>query len=142
VPHKQRNISLAFPQRRNVYGKNIQAKEEIGRNFCSATIASKSRFVAAIKRASVRSVRELPSRSNSLSCSTRSSFGLQFERNFSYFVQKNRAAISHFESPNPLRDRSRERAFLVSEQLAFEQACRIAAQLSLTKGFERRGLKS
>src|SRR5258706_7726203 len=61
-------------------------------------------------------------------------FGLQFERNFSYFVQKNRAAISHLESPNPLRDRSRERAFLVSEQLAFEQACRNCRAVELDEG--------
>src|SRR5882724_819983 len=54
-------------------GKTFKRKKRSDRNFCSLTIASRSRFVAAIKRASVRSVRELPSRSNSLSCSTRSS---------------------------------------------------------------------
>src|SRR5260370_34565259 len=30
VPQQQRNIPLAFSQRRNVDGKNIQAKKEIG----------------------------------------------------------------------------------------------------------------
>src|SRR6267154_2627075 len=54
-------------------GKTFKRKKRSDRNFCSLTIASRSRLVAAIKRASVRSVRELPSRSNSLSCSTRRS---------------------------------------------------------------------
>src|SRR5258708_2220264 len=54
-------------------GKTFKRKKRSDRNFCSLTIPSKSRFVAAIKRASVRSVVELPRRSNSLSCSTRSS---------------------------------------------------------------------
>jgi len=54
-------------------GKTFKRKKRSDRNFCSLTIVSKSRFVAAIKRALVRSVCELPSRSNSLSCSTRSS---------------------------------------------------------------------
>jgi hypothetical protein len=30
VPHQERNVSLAFPQGRNVNRKNIQPKEEIG----------------------------------------------------------------------------------------------------------------
>jgi len=56
VPHQERNVSLPFPQGRNVDGKNIHAEKEIRSNLCSLTIASKSRFVAAIMRASVRSV--------------------------------------------------------------------------------------
>src|SRR5260370_27280913 len=61
-------------------------------------------------------------------------FGLQFERNFSYFVQKNGAAIGYFEASNPLRDRSCECAFLVSEQLAFQKARRNGRAVELDEG--------
>src|SRR5258705_4753108 len=61
--------------------------------------------------------------------------GLQFERNFSYFVQENGAAISHFETPNPLRDRSCECALLVPEQLALEQTCRNGRAIELDERF-------
>src|SRR5260370_18539234 len=66
-------------------------------------------------------------------------FGLQFERNFSYFVQENRATIRHFESPNALRDRSCECALLVSEQLAFEQACRNCRTIELDERLRATG---
>ena len=33
MPHQERNIPLAFPQGRDVHGKNIQAKKEIGSEF-------------------------------------------------------------------------------------------------------------
>src|SRR5260370_11029229 len=61
-------------------------------------------------------------------------FGLQFERNFSYFVQENRAAISHFETANPLRDRSCKCGCLVSEQVAFQQARRNGRAVELHEG--------
>src|SRR5207249_9564054 len=52
-------------------GKTLMRKNRSDRNFCSATMASKLRLVAAIRRAFVRRVFELPSLSNSRSCSTR-----------------------------------------------------------------------
>ena len=78
-------------------------------------------MVAAIRRASVRSVRELPSRSNSRSCSTRSNLGLQLQWNVADLVEKHGAAVGELEPPDALRDGTCERAFLLSEQLAFEQ---------------------
>ncbi len=72
---KEWNIFFPFPQRRNVNGKYIQPVEQSERNRCSSTIALKSRLVAAINRAFVRRVPELPRRSNSRSCRTRKSFG-------------------------------------------------------------------
>src|SRR5260370_7763281 len=47
-------------------------------------------------------------------------FGLQFKRNFSYFVQENRAAILHFETPNPFRNPSSKRPFYFPPQFTFQ----------------------
>src|SRR5262249_42780376 len=48
-------------------------------------------------------------------------FRLERERNVANFVEKQGAAVRHLEAADFLRDRARERAFLVAEQLAFEQ---------------------
>src|SRR6267154_864322 len=116
-------------------GKTFKRKKRSGRNFCWPTIASRSRFVAAIKRASVRSVRELPSRSNSLSCSTRSSLVCNSRGISPISSRKNRATFGHFERPNAFCDRSGECPFLVSEQLAFQQARRNGRAVELHEGF-------
>jgi len=94
-------------------GKTFKRKKRSDRNFCPAPIASKSRFVAAIKRASVRACASFPA-ARTPSLAGAEQFGLQFERNFAYFVQKNGAAIGHFKTANALRDRSCKCAFLVS----------------------------
>src|SRR5204863_403511 len=60
--------------------------------------------------------------------------GLQFERNLSDLVQKNRPAIGHFEPADALRDRSRESTFFVSEELAFQQASRYGSTVELHEG--------
>jgi len=142
VPHQERNIPLAFPQGRNMHRKTFKRKKRSDRNFCSLTIASKSRFVAAIRRASVRSVRELPNRSNSLSCSTRSSLVCN-SRGISPISSKKivpplatskrpmRCAIAPVNAPLSCPNSS-----LSSNPVG------MAAQLSFTKGFARRGLKS
>ncbi len=115
MPHQERNIPLALLQGRNVYGKDIQAKKEIR----SELLLAHHRFQIAVrrgnqtrigpKRARASQPLELPLLQHA------EQFGLQFERNFSYFVQENRAAVGHFETANALRDRSGECAFLVSE---------------------------
>ncbi len=139
VPHQERNIPLAFPQGRNVDGKNIQTKEEIG----SELLLGHHHFQIAVrrgnqarvgpKRARASQPLELPLLQDA------EQFGLQFERNFSYFVQENRAAIGHFEAANPLRDRSCECAFLMSEQLAFQQARRNCRAVELDEGLRATG---
>src|SRR5882724_1319245 len=124
VPHQEWNIPLAFPQGRDVHGKNIQAKEEIGPELLLAhhcfqiSVRRRNQTRIGPKRARASQPLELPFLQHA------EQVGLQFERNLSYFVQKNGAAIGHFESANPLRDRSCERAFLMSKQLAFQQTCR------------------
>jgi hypothetical protein len=44
-------------------------------------------------------------------------FGLQFKRNLSYLVQKNRAAVGDYGAANTLRDCCCECAVLMSEEL-------------------------
>src|SRR2546425_8741899 len=51
-------------------------------------------------------------------------FGLQLERDLSDLVEKHGAAIRQLEAPDTLRDGAGESAFLVPEELAFEQTCR------------------
>src|SRR6266436_3041802 len=46
---------------------------------------------------------------------------LQLRRDVAYFVQKQRAFVSHFEAPDLLRDGSGEGALLMTEQFAFLQ---------------------
>ena len=72
-------------------------------------------------------------------------FRLQFERNVSDLVQKERASMGQFESPLFLHERTGERALLVSEQFALQQSSSpagIAAQFTFTKFRFRRGLSS
>ena len=66
----------------------------------------------------------LPSRSNSRSCRTRSSFTWMLRRHVADFIQQHRAGIGLLEFAR-LRDvGARERALLVAEQLAFHQVFR------------------
>src|SRR6267378_5638518 len=115
VPHQERNIPLAFPQGRNMDRENIQAKEEIG----SELLLGYHRFEIAVRRGNQTRIgpkRARTSQSLELSLLQHAEqLGLQFERNFAYFVQENRAAIGHFEAANALGDRSCECASLVSE---------------------------
>jgi len=92
------------------------------RNFCSLTIVSKSRFVAAIKRASVRSVLELPSRSNSLSCSTRVVWSAVREGFSAYFVQKMVPPLATSNRPIRCAIAPVNAPFSCPKQLAFQQS--------------------
>src|SRR5271166_4152218 len=47
---------------------------------------------------------------------------LEFQWHFAYLIEKERALMRQFETPDLLRHRSRERALLMPEQLALEQA--------------------
>src|ERR1700722_6628773 len=134
VPHQERNIPLAFPQGWNVDWENIQPKEEIGPELLLAhhsfqmAVCRGNQTRIGPKCARASQPLELPLLQHA------KEFGLQFERNFSNFVQENRAPVSHFEAANALRDRSRKCAFLVSEQLAFQQARRYGRAVELHEG--------
>ena len=47
---------------------------------------------------------------------------LQLERDVADLVEEERAAVRQLEAPDPLRDGAGERAALVAEELALEQA--------------------
>src|SRR5258708_17598210 len=139
VPYQQRNIPLAFPQGRDMNGKYVQAKEEIG----SEPLLGDHCFQIAVRRGNQARVGpERPRTSQSLALPLlqhAAQFGLQFKRNFSYFVQENGATIGHLETANALRDRSRECAFLVSEQLPFQQTCRNGRAVQLDERLRAAG---
>jgi len=87
VPPQAADISWAFPQRRNVYGKNIQ-EEEIGPELLSATIASKSRFVAGNQYARLSEACASFPAARTPSLAAHEQFGLQFERNSPFRPEK------------------------------------------------------
>ena len=72
-------------------------------------------------RTSMRVGFDSPTRSNSRSCSTRSSSRLQRRAHRPHFVEEQRAAVRLLEAPDALADGAGERAAHVPEQLRFEQ---------------------
>src|SRR6266436_3441369 len=135
VPHQQWNIPLPFPQGRDVDRKDIHAEKEIR----SELLLAHHRFQIPVRRGNQAGVcPECARASQTLELSFlqhAQQLSLQFEGYFSNFVQKNRATVGYFEPANALCDRSGECAFLVSEQLAFQQACRNGRAVELHEGF-------
>ena len=120
-----RDVLAAIAQRRQ-HDRETRSAGSRGRSgSCpSRTAASRSRLVAAITRTSTRLVRDDPTRSNSPSCSTRSS---RLWRSSGRSPTSSRKSVPPSAISNrPWRwaDRPRERALLVAEQLALDQAGR------------------
>src|SRR5262249_6839192 len=86
-----------------------------------AIIVCRSRWVAATSRTSTFIVRALPKRSNSRSCRTRRSFGLELQRDITDFIQKQRAMVRQLRPAGLRRDRTGEGAPLMPEQFAFQE---------------------
>ena len=63
----------------------------------------------------------LPSRSNSCSCNTRSSFACRPSGHVADFIQKQSASVRRLESSYPLNYSTGERASLMAKQFAFQQ---------------------
>ena len=59
--------------------------------------------------------------------------GLQLQRDLADLVEKHRAAVGQLEPADPLADGAGERALLVAEQLALEQAGRNRGAVQLHK---------
>ena len=76
----------------------------------------------------------LPRRSNSCSCRTRQQLGLQRERDSPTSSRNSVPPIGQLEPADLLRDRARERAPLVAEELALEEVAGMAAQSTFTNG--------
>ena len=66
-------------------------------------------------------------------------FGLQRRGHIGDFIQKNGAVVRLLEAADALRHRAGERAFLVAEQLAFEQCLRDRGAIDLNQRAAARG---
>jgi hypothetical protein len=91
-------------------------------------------------RTSILTVCESPTRSNSRSCSTRSSFAWSAGLIVPTFVEEERPLVRLLEASLARADGAGERAAHVPEELGFEQRLGIALQLMATKRLARRGL--
>src|SRR5262249_23191396 len=60
---------------------------------------------------------------------------LNVHRHLPDLIQEDRASLGQFESPDPPLDRSGERAFLMAEQLAFDQPTRQRGAVDLDEWF-------
>ena len=78
--------------------------------------------MAATSRTSTLIVFVPPRRSNSCSCSTRSSLGCSSERDVADLVEEQRPLVGQLEAADLLGDGAGEGALLVAEQLALQQA--------------------
>ena len=97
------------------------------------TASSRFRLVAAITRASVRSVSLPPTRSNSRSWSTRSSATWTRRRQLPHLVEEDRPPGRQQKPAPPPLQRARERSSLVTQQLRGDEPLRQrGAELTLT----------
>src|SRR5262245_17017817 len=113
-----RNIVGSLPQRRDVYGKDIQAVVQVGAKSSVGDFA----LQIAIGRGNNSNVR-----ANRLIAANTLEFfflkhaeqcNLHFGREFADLIQENRSAMRCLESSNSLLERARKRAFFMSEQFA------------------------
>ena len=143
MPRQFRDVARPLPQRRQRRAESRSAgnKDRRGNAPSSATAASSGRFVVAITRMSTRTAWFEPSRSNSRSCSARSSFGCKRHRHLAHLVEQQRSPARHFEFARPRPDRSRERAPRVPEQFALEQSFRKRGAVDRHKRSAFRALK-
>ena len=135
VPHEE-NVFPPLAQRRDHDGEDVQPVMRSLRKCFSATSCARSAFVAAIRRASVCTVRVLPSRSNTL-LEDPQQLGLQIEGQITDFVEKHRPAVRQLEAADAWCNGAGERAFLVAEEFAFEQACGDRRTVELHEGVLR-----
>ena len=140
MPNQEWDIFFPLPEGRNVNWEDVQSIEQVGAEPL-LTMACKSLLVAAMRRASVRSVRELPNRSNSRSCWTRRSFGCR-SMGISLISSRNMVPCdASSKTPYALRDRSDERPFSCPNNSLSSTPVGIAAQFSFTNGWFRRWLR-
>ena len=107
-------------------GKDVQAgNKDPMRNSCSAAMPRRSRLVAAIKRKSEVMVRDAARASRIVRpARTRSSFGCSSSGKSATSSRNSVPLCASSTRPRRWLTRSRERAFLVAEHFAFEQARR------------------
>ena len=125
VVGEQQDVRLPLAQRRHEDREHVQPVVEILAERSPSAIAfSRSLLVAAISRTSARIVCVPPSRSNSRSCSTRSS--LTCVARLSSPISSRNSVPPSASSKRPFFERVRagERALLVAEELRLDQILR------------------
>src|SRR3984893_16647666 len=124
MPYQERDIAFTLSQRRNVNREHVEAKKKIGSKLLlphhgfQVTVCRGNQTCIGSQGARTPETLEFPFLQYA------KQLRLQFKRNLSNLIQKDRAAIGYFKASDALRDRSCKCAFLVPEQLAFEQARR------------------
>src|SRR5438093_4351936 len=122
--YQQWDIFRAFPQGWNVNRKNIQAVKQV---FAKFPLLNHLSEVAIGGRDQAGSGVNSPRASQPLEFSRlehTQQLGLQLDGNIPDLVEEYRAAVRQLEAADALCDSACKSAFLVSEELAFQQACR------------------
>ena len=125
----------------NVERHDVEAIEEILTKRCPPRrAASRSRLVAAIRRKSTRTGRVPPTRSNSRSCSARSSLACSVERQLADLVEEKRAAVGQLRSCRCFTPMAPVNApFSWPKSSLSSRVSVSAAQLMATNGLSARG---
>jgi hypothetical protein len=121
VPDELRNVRRPFPKRRQVDREHVQPVEQVG--------AELPRLHQLLERAVRRrddpdvgpDHLRAPDALERLLLEHAQELRLEVERQVADLVQEERAVVGELEAPDPSRDGARERAPLVSEQLALEE---------------------
>ena len=128
--HEQRDVLAPLAQRRQIDPQHVQPVDTDRRGTLPSSTSSRSgRFVAATTRTSTLIGCAPPTRVNSRSSSTRSSFTCVRRRDLADLVEEQRPRVGELEAPEPPLGRAGERALLVAEQLALEQRLRQRADV-------------
>jgi hypothetical protein len=121
VRYEDRNILAALSQRRQLDRKHVQAKVEVATEFAIShhprKIAMGGSYQPHIHLVSPAASQAL----EFLFLQYAQKFRLQRRRNIAYFIQKEGTLVGQLESAKLLRDGARERALLMTKELAFEQ---------------------
>jgi hypothetical protein len=130
---EQRDVLAARAQRGRRDRDDVEAVEQVLAEAARCTSARRSLLVAATMRTSARTVSP-PTGSYSPSCSTRRSFTCTERRELADLVEEERAPRGAREAALAPRERAREGAALVAEELGLEDVSGMAEQLTATKG--------
>ena len=123
--YQQWNVFRAFPQGWNVNRKNIQPVKQIFAKFLLLNHLSEV-AIGGCDQAGIGV--NSPCASQPLEFSLlehTQQLGLQLDGNIPDLVEEYRAAVRQLEAADALCDGAGERAFFVTEQLAFKQACSV-----------------
>src|SRR5262249_7901436 len=131
MAHKQRDVLGPLPKRWKVDRKHLQPIEQVGaklarlHEFFERTIRGSNYPDVGPDRLRAADPLEL------LLLQHAKKLRLKIQRQVADLVKHEGASVRELEAPNPPRDRTRERAALVSEQLALEETGRDGAAVEL-----------